>query len=252
MKITDKITITNEDNMELMARYPDKYFDLAIVDLEFCIGASKPSVKPNIVKQKNGKTLSVKAPNYIGKDWDFQMSSPEYFTELFRVSKNQIIKGGNYYGLPGGYLTWVKLNGTSDQFDSELIWTSFSERTDVFYYMWAGMMQGEYCGKELKKALVQRGNKKLNEERIHPTQTPVPVCKYYLKEFAKEGYKILDTHSGSASLAIACFDFGFELTACELDGDYYNDSIKRIKNHVANNQSLFAPEELLTAKLELF
>lgn len=111
MRLSEKITITNEDNMKLMARYPDKHFDLAIVDLEYCIGASKPSDKSGYVSQKNGDKKFVKQPKYKPKDWDDKLSPPEYFTELFRVSKKQIIKGGNYYGLKGGYLVWDKLNG---------------------------------------------------------------------------------------------------------------------------------------------
>lgn len=248
MQITDKITITKEDNMALMSRYSDNYFDLAIVDLEFCIGASKPSKKPNKVKQSNGSILNIKQSNYTPKDWDFQKSPPEYFTELFRVSKKQIIKGGNYYGLSGGYLVWNKLNGNSDQFDCELFWLSFTQRTDNFYYMWAGMMQGVYCGKDLKKACIQQGDKKLNEVRIHPTQTPVPVYKYLLNNYAKPGDKILDTHLGSGSIAIACHDYGYELTACELDNEYYNYAIERIKIHIAFNHSLFSPEELKQPK----
>ena len=161
------------------------------------------------------------------------MSSDEYLKELFRVSKRQIIKGGNYYGLKGGYLVWNKLNGESDQYDCELLWTSFSSRTDNFYFMWSGMFQGIYCGKELKKALIQQGNKKLNEKRIHPTQTPVAIYKYLLTNYANKGDKILDTHLGSGSIAIACHDYGFELTACELDSEYYFETIKRIENHTS-------------------
>lgn len=246
MKISDNLIITNEDNLDLMSRYPDNYFDLAIVDLEYCIGASKPSDKSGFVKQKNGAKLFVKQPDYTPKDWDFKKSSPEYFKELFRVSKKQIVKGGNYYGLSGGYLVWNKLNGISDQFDCELFWLSFTQRTDNFYYLWSGMMQGIYCGKDIKKALIQQGNKKLNEVRIHPTQTPIPVYKYLLSKYAESGDKILDTHLGSGSIAIACYDFGFELTACEVDKEYYQNTIKRITNHISTHQSLFNPTELLT------
>lgn len=233
MNLTDKITITNEDNMELMARYPDGYFDLAIVDLEYGIGASKPSNKSSFVVQKNGTRKFVKGVNHIHKDWDLKLSSPEYFNELFRVSKKQIVKGGNYYGLKGGYLIWDKLNGLSDQMGVELMWLSFTNRTDSFYYMWSGMFKGVYCGRNIKEALVQQGDKSKNEKCIHPTQTPIPVYKYLLNEYAKPGDKILDTHLSSGSIAIACHDYDFELTACELDTDYYNDSIKRIKNHVS-------------------
>lgn len=236
MKITENIEITNEDNMELMARYPDKYFDLAIVDLEYCIGASKPSIKPDTAVQKNGNKLKIKQPNYKQKDWDFKLSSKEYLDELFRVSKKQIIFGGNYYGLSGGYLVWNKLNGESDQFGCEMAWLSFTKRTDVFHYMWAGMFQGVYCGLDIRKALVQQGNKNLNEKRIHQTQKPAVVYKYILDKYAKPNDKIVDTHLGSGSIAIACHDYDFELTACELDKDHYDDAIKRIKNHVGQTK----------------
>lgn len=244
MKVTDKITITNEDNMELMRRYPDKYFDLAIVDLEYGIGASKPSIKPNTVMQSNGNILNIKQPNYIKKDWDLKLSSEEYLKELFRASKEQIIFGGNYYGLAGGYLVWDKLNSESDQFGCEMAWLSFTKRTDVVYYLWSGMMQGEIPSKNVRKALRQIGDKKQNEKRIHPTQKPVALYKWILDKYAKAGDKILDTHLGSGSIAIACHDFGFELTACELDSDYYNAAIERIKRHTAQ-LSLFEPNELI-------
>lgn len=238
MRITDKITITNEDNMELMSRYPDNYFDLAIVDLEFGIGASKPSKKPNKAKQKNGTTLKIKPSNYKPKDWDFQLSSPDYLQELFRVSKKQMIKGGNYYGLTGGYLVWDKLNGKSDQFGCELIWLSWTKRTDIVYYLWSGMFQGENVSKDPRKALIQIGNKKDNEKRIHPTQTPVKLYDWILNNYATKGDKILDTHLGSGSLAIACHNNGFELTACEIDEDYYSDTISRVNNRVKSKTLL--------------
>ena len=238
MSITDKIQITNEDNMELMKRYPNNYFDLAIVDLEYCIGASKPSIKPNIALQKNGTKLNIKQPNYTQKDWDLKLSSQEYLNELFRVSKEQVIFGGNYYGLSGGYLVWNKLNGESDQFGCEMAWLSFTKRTDIVNFMWAGMFQGIYCGIDIRKALIQQGNKKLNEKRLHPTQKPVALYKWLLDKYAKQGDKILDTHLGSGSIAIACHDYKFELTACELDKEYFDKAIQRIKNHVGQ-QKLF-------------
>ena len=217
--------------MKLMARYPDNYFDLAIVDLEYGIGASKPSIKPNIAIQKNGSKLKIKQSNYIPKDWDFKLSSADYLKELFRVSKKQIIFGGNYYGLIGGYLIWDKLNGDSDQFDCEMAWISDSKRTDLVYHMWAGMFQGLYCGKDVRKALIQQGNKQLNEKRIHPTQKPVKLYEWLLINYAKEGDKIIDTHLGSGSIAIACHNLKFDLTACELDKDYFEASLKRLHNH---------------------
>jgi len=239
MNITDKIQITNEDNMLLMARYPDNYFDLAIVDPPYGIGADKQSIKPILVKQKNGTTLKVKNTNqYTQKNWDNTIPMDKYFNELKRVSKNQIIWGANYFGLIGGYLVWDKLNGDSDQFDCEIAYNSFNNRTDLIYFMWQGMFQGVYCGRDVRKALIQQGNKQLNEKRFHPTQKPVALYKWLLDKYAKQGDKILDTHLGSGSIAIACHDYGFELTACELDKEYYDKAVKRIKNHISQ-QKLF-------------
>jgi len=238
MKITDKIDLYNCDNMELMAKYPDNYFDLAIVDLEYGIGASKPSIKPNTAVQKNGNKLNIKQPNYTPKKWDFKKSDENYLNELFRVSKNQIIWGANYYGLVGGMIVWDKLNGESDQMDCEIAYCSLNNRCDLVYFMWAGMFQGIYCGKDVKKALIQQGNKQLNEKRIHPTQKPIPLYKYLLSNYAKPNDKILDTHLGSMSIAIACHDYGFELVGAELDEEYYIKGIERVKNHVSQ-QKLF-------------
>jgi site-specific DNA-methyltransferase (adenine-specific) len=226
------MNITNEDNMQLMARYSDNYFDLAIVDPPYGIGADKQSTKPILVKQKNGTTLKVKNTNhYTQKNWDNEIPTDEYFQELKRVSKNQIIWGANYFGLIGGYLVWDKLNGECDQFDCEIAYNSFNKRTDLIYFMWQGMFQGIYCGRDIRKALIQQGNKQLNEKRVHPTQKPVALYKWLLDKYAKQGDKILDTHLGSGSIAIACHDYNFDLTACELDTEYYDAAMKRINNH---------------------
>jgi len=240
MKLTDKIEITNEDNMELMARYPDNYFDLAIVDPPYGIGASKPSKKPNKAKQKNGEILSVKTAEYTHKDWDNKLADSDYFKELKRVSKNQIVWGCNYYSfdLTGGRIVWDKMNGDSDQFDCEIAYNSLNKRTDIVRFMWSGMIQGLNISKLISKANVQQGNKKLNEKRFHPTQKPVKLYEWLLMNYANEGDKILDTHLGSGSIALACHNRGFELTACELDKDYYEAAIKRIQNHIAQ-QRLF-------------
>lgn len=226
------ITLLNINNIEYMKDTPDKYFDLAVVDIEYNIGASKPSIKPCSVKQKNGRSLSIKQPNYLHKDWDFKKSSKEYFNQLFRISKKQIVFGGNYYGLEGGYLVWDKLNGESDQFGCELAWLSFTKRTDIVYYLWAGMFQGVYCGRNIQKALVQQGNKTLNEIRIHPTQKPILLYKWILKNYAKPDFKIIDTHLGSASLAIAAYDFGIaEFVGLEIDKDIFRAAEQRFKIH---------------------
>lgn len=239
VQVSEKINLYNCDCMELLKQTPDKYYELAIVDLPYGIGASKPSKKPEFVKQKNGNKLRVKTSNsYTPKDWDFKLSSEEYFQELFRVSQKQIVFGGNYYGLTGGYLVWDKLNGESDQFGCELAWLSFTNRTDIIRFLWNGMFQGTVADTDVYKANVQQGNKSLNEKRIHPTQKPVALYKWILDKYAKSGDKIIDTHYGSGSLAIACHDYGFELSASELDEEYFTKSIKRVQTHVAQ-QNLF-------------
>jgi site-specific DNA-methyltransferase (adenine-specific) len=205
MNITEKITITNEDNMELMKRYPDNYFDLAIVDPPYGIDINSSGR----LGHYGGK----------GKKWDVSIPNQEYFNELKRVSKNQIIWGGNYFYLEPTrcFLIWDKQQPENVSFAScEFAWTSFNESAKTFY-------------KRPQNADI---------ERIHPTQKPVALYKWILDKYAKENDKILDTHLGSGSIAIACHDYGFELTACELDKEYYDKAIQRIKNHVGQ-QKLF-------------
>jgi site-specific DNA-methyltransferase (adenine-specific) len=234
------MNITNEDNMELMARYEDNYFDLAIVDPEYGIGADKPSKKPNRAKQKNGNILNVKSVGYTHKEWDNKPADSKYFNELKRVSKNQIIWGVNYYDydFTGGRIVWDKINGDSDQFGCEIAYNSLNKRTDIIRFMWRGMFQGLNITTDILKANEQQGNKKLNEKRIHPTQKPVKLYEWILQNYAKEGDKILDTHLGSGSIAIACHNMKYDLTACELDKEYYDKAMKRLKEHTAQ-QRLF-------------
>lgn len=251
------LTITCEDNKQLMSRYPNKYFDIAIVDPEYGIGESSKNHKSRntIVKQKRGQLLKCPNPNYKIKQWDNAPAGKEYFNELYRVSKHQIIFGANYFesimSFPtkpprrneykeflqnhsSGWIIWDKVNGSNDFNDCEVIFTSFPFKSFVFNYMWAGMMQG----KSITEGTTVQGNKKLNEKRIHPTQKPAVIYKWLLEKFAKQGNKILDTHLGSGSIAIACHDYGFELTACELDKEYFDKAMERINNHVAQ-QKLF-------------
>jgi site-specific DNA-methyltransferase (adenine-specific) len=213
MNVTNKIQITNEDNMELMARYPDKYFDLAIVDPPYGIGANKMTLG-------NGKKKIFRGIN----DWDKSIPSKKYFDELFRISKDQIIWGANYmieYLKPSSsWLFWDKGTGDNDFADGELGWTSFGGALRKINKSWVGANAKDEC------------------ERLHPTQKPIYLYGWCLNKYAKKGYKILDTHLGSGSIAIACHDYDFELTACELDKEYYDKAIQRIKNHVAQ-QKLF-------------
>jgi len=185
------LTITNEDNMALMAKYPDKHFDLAIVDPPYGIGidGQKKSINKN---QKHNRKLHEK------KSWDNEIPSKEYFDELFRVSKDQIVFGGNYfteYLYPvKSWIFWFKGQTGLTMSDGELIWTSLPIVTRQF--------------------TVNRGQ--LNSQNtFHPTETPYKIYKHLLQSYAKPAGKILDTHLGSGSIAIACHDYGFDLTACE-------------------------------------
>ena len=226
--------VHNSDCLPAMKEMQDNEFDLAIVDIEYNIGASRPSKKPELVKQKNGELLRVISNNYKHKNWDDKLSSDEYLIELFRVTNNQIVFGGNYYGLKGGYIVWDKINGESDQFGCELAYQSFNKRTDIIRYMWQGMFQGVYCGKNIKKAQIQQGNKKLNEKRIHPTQKPIALYKWLLNNYAKPNDTILDTHVGSGSSRIACWEMGYDFTGYEIDKDYWEAQEKRFS--VVKNQ----------------
>jgi site-specific DNA-methyltransferase (adenine-specific) len=210
MKITEKIEITNEENMLLMARYPDNHFDLAIVDPPYGI-----NINMNMGVRKGEKR------KHKSKGWDNQAPSKEYFNELFRVSKNQIIWGANNFTenlkSSSGWVYWdKKISGEVDFSAGELAYTSFN--------------------KSLKSITIPIQQVYLKEKRIHPTQKPEALYKFCLDKYANEGDKILDTHLGSGSIAIACHDYKFDLTACELDKEYYEAAVKRIKNHVGQTK----------------
>ena len=209
------IKITNEDNMELMARYPDNYFDLAIVDPPYGINANN-----HAGKEENGWN------QYKKTDWDNETPSIEYWKELFRVSKNQIVWGGNYMTehLPPsmGWIIWDKGQRGFSLADGEMAWTSFNKAMRIFEFSRAG------CIKSNNTAI----------DKFHPTAKPFELYKYCLEKYAKPNDKILDTHLGSGSIAIACHDYGFDLTACELDKEYYDKAMERINNHMAQ-QKLF-------------
>jgi site-specific DNA-methyltransferase (adenine-specific) len=201
------IAITNEDNMKLMARYGDKYFDLAIVDPPYGI----------LNKTKRGGDKKFNMEEY--SKWDVKPNE-KYFSELFRVSKNQIIWGGNYFGLLWGrceynkcFLVWDKNQPeTLNNFAmAEMAWTSIDKPSKIFRY-------------SVRK----------NRNKIHPTQKPVELYEWILKLFGKKGDKILDTHLGSGTLAIACDKAGFDLTACEISSAYYKKAIKKIKEYNPN------------------
>ena len=207
----------NMDCMEGMKEIPDKYFDLAIVDPPYGIGMSnsnkrtKPSRPNSYTKYKDFR--------YHEAHWDDEKPKKEYFEELFRVSKNQIIWGANYLCeyLPSGngWIFWNKLNGLDNCFsDGEFAYSNKGVQSKYF---------------ECSAFDKTRGGK----DRIHPTQKPVALYKWLLKNYAKEGDKILDTHVGSASSLIACYDMGFEYLGFELDEDYYRMATERLEKHKA-------------------
>lgn len=214
MQVTDKIIITQEDNLVLMARYPDNHFDIGIVDPPYGINEDG--------EKNHSRGKKAKATQYKAKNWDTETPDPFYFQELKRVCKNVIIWGANHFihDIPQAnsscWIVWDKMNGTNDFADCELAYTNFKTAVRKYQFRWAGMLQGDMKNKET---------------RIHPTQKPVRLYEWILDTYAKEGNKILDTHLGSGSIAIACHNRKFDLVACELDSNYYNSAIKRIKDH---------------------
>jgi len=205
------MTITNEDNMELMARYSDKYFDLAIVDPPY--GCNWGGIEHILSGDKN-KSISFAQK---AKKWDIAPSK-EYFKELKRVSKNQIIWGYNYLtehlGNCNNLIIW----------DKKITGLKYLSRFEI-----------AYCS--FNNSVIKQINS-VKDDKIHPTQKPQQLYKWILDKYAKQGDKILDTHLGSGSIAIACHDYGFDLTACELDKEYYDKAMQRINNHI-NQQNLF-------------
>lgn len=198
------------DNMEFMSRFPDKFFDLAIVDPPYGI---KQDGRSNHTRSKLAKSK-----NYTGKfEYDNMCPEIDYFLELKRVTKNQIVWGANHFihNMPFGsscWVVWDKDNGNTDFADCELAYTSFKSSVRKFKYKWQGMLQE---------------NMKHKDVRIHPNQKPVALYSWLLQNYAKPGDKILDTHRGSDSLRIAAFKLGFDFWGCEIDQDYHNEACER-------------------------
>ena len=209
------ITLYNMDCMDFLRQCKDKEFDLAIVDPPYGIGESG-------AKNHTRGTKNIPAKNYKPfAGGDLTPPPTEYFKELFRVSKNQIVFGANHFISRMPYdspcwIVWDKQNDGNDFADCELAWTSFKSAVRIFRFRWNGMLQG---------------NMKHKEVRIHPTQKPVALYMWLLRNYAKPGDCILDTHLGSGSIAIACHDGGFELTGIEIDKYYFDKAVERIKTH---------------------
>ena len=219
MKLNEYIEITNEDNMELMKRYPDKFFSIAIIDPPYGI----------LNKTKRGCQRSPHKYKVRSETWDY-MPKKEYWDELFRISKNQIVCGGNYFTdflFPNNaWIFWYKHQPVDNYADGEFIWTSFNDKQGkCFDYMYYGAINSA-------------------KDRFHPTEKPVALYAWILKNYAKQGDKILDTHLGSGSRACAVHKaniidkMDLSLVACELDKDYFESSIQRVKEAL-QTQSLF-------------
>jgi len=211
------LQITNEDCMELMRRTPDGYYNLAIVDPPYGIGDFR-----NRGKNKGEYNHLPKSEHrFSAVGWNDSIPTKEYFDELYRVSKNQIIWGCEYYGgmIPfSGRLVWDKKQPLHTLSQADIAAVSMQGRVTIWRYLWAGVAR-------------ERASK-YDTNRIHPCEKPVALYKHCLQNYAAPGDRILDTHGGSLSIAIACYDLGFDLTACELDPDYYAAAMKRITTHI--------------------
>ena len=231
---TDFLDLHHADCMEIMKQYPDKHFDLAIVDPPYGINISQTFGGE---KRKSGKGAALKSA-FTKKDWDSAIPNKSYFDELFRVSKNQIIWGANYFTeyLPNsmGWLAWNKNNGTTKFSDCELAFTSYDKALRMFTYTWNGMLQQ---------------NMKTKEKRTHPTQKPTDLYDWLINNYSEPNQKLLDTHFGSGSIALAVDranrldNMNLHLTACEIDLDYVNASIKRISQAIKQQTFHFEKSE---------
>ena len=212
------------DCMEYLPQFPDKYFEIAIVDPPYFSGPEKRNYYGRKISP-----IGVKRIYRPSSNWE--IPNKEYFDELKRVSKNQIIWGCNYfdYQFGPGRIIWDKCNTGSNFSDCEIAYCSLHDSVRLFRYMWNGMFQG----KSISQGWIQQGNKKLNEKRIHPTQKPIALYEWLLTKYAKQGDKILDTHVGSASSLIACHDLSFDYVGFEKDKHYYEAAIKRLNEHKA-------------------
>lgn len=217
--------------MEYMKTIPDKYFDLVIADPPYGIDIATKFSKVSGVKGKNNLG---KKGIYELKNWDKTSPDKDFYSELIRISRNQIIFGANHFieKIPYSsscWIVWNKLNSESPFADCELAWTSFKTSVRMYEYRWNGMLQGDMKNKEV---------------RIHPTQKPVKLYEWILKNYAKAGDKIFDPMFGSGSSRIACHKHGFEWTGCELDKHYFDLQEKRFKEYSAKLE-LFSNKEAI-------
>tara|TARA_R100000234_G_C4936822_1_gene151067 strand:+ start:60 stop:725 length:666 start_codon:yes stop_codon:yes gene_type:complete len=212
MELETNIKLLLGDCMDIMPEYPTDYFDLAIVDPPYGIGEDG--------KSNHSRGVLAETTKFTHKSWDTNSPDTSYFNELLRVSKNQIIFGANHFisKIPydsSCWIVWDKDNGNTDFADCELAWTSFKTAVRKHTFMWHGMLQG---------------NMKKKEVRIHPTQKPCHLYSWLLENYATHTDKILDTHLGSGSSAIAAHYFGVnEFLGIEIDQEYFNSAKNRFE-----------------------
>lgn len=214
----------NMDCMEGMKQFPDKYFDLAIVDPPYFSGPERRGYYGRKVSP-----IGVQRHYEPSEKWE--VPGADYFRELERVSKHQIIWGCNYFywNFPTGRIVWDKCNGSNSFSDCEIASCSLHASVRLFRYMWNGMMQG----KSIEEGWVQQGNKKLNEKRIHPTQKPVNLYRWLIQKYVQLGWNVLDTHVGSASSLIAYEEAGIPYVGFEIDPKRYDLSKQRLEEYRA-------------------
>lgn len=231
-------TLINDDYRNVLHKYEDNQFDWLLADPPYFDGPNKLGYYRNGGKPSSSGVIT----NVYESIDSWEVPGWDYYNEVCRISRNQIIWGINYFVFAGehsGRIVWDKVNGDSSFSDCELAMISTIDSTRLIRYMWNGMMQG----KSLAEGHIMQGDKKKNEKRIHSTQKPVLLYKWLLKNFVEPGASILDTHSGSLSLGIACHDMGHPLTAIEKDTKMFNKAIKRLKWHVKHQVIPFDYEE---------
>lgn len=219
------------DNMDVMPLYSDNYFDFAIVDPMY-------GLKANSYRNKQSQSKLAKVGDKNLQIWDYPPPGQEYFDELFRISKHQIIWGGNYFTdhLPPSmcWIVWDKVNQKASYADIELAWCSMIKAARLFRYMWNGMNQGSRSD-----GAIMEGNKKLNEKRIHPCQKPIQLYRWIFTKFAIDRrHKIIDTHLGSGNIAIAASEFGIDFTGIEIDEKVFNDANENIQKEIKKEITL--------------
>ena len=218
------IVLWQGDCMDGMKLYPDKYFDLAIVDPPYFSGPERQ----HYYGRSESETGVRRSYNPSKMRW--VPPGKEYFDELIRVSKHYIVWGCNYfdYHFSPGRIVWDKVNGSSTYSDAEIAATDLFSSVRLVAYMWNGMMQG----KSIEDGRHQRGDKRLNEKRIHPTQKPVALYEWLLMKYAEPGWIVLDTHVGSGSSLIASAKYGCTAVGMEIDPVYYDGAWKRVMEEV--------------------